>query len=88
MTREIRHHENSHQQDVQPRREHILNIPSSPFGQRVSERLAFDLILWRTTVDDRGRPQPRPVWFLWYEGKFSRQYPVPILVEVTALRGH
>jgi PPOX class probable F420-dependent enzyme len=47
-----------------------LNIPSTAFGERVSERLQRDIIMWLTTVDRHGRPQPRPVWFIWYEDGF------------------
>ena len=35
------------------------------FGQRVQRRLAEEWIIWLTTIDSQGRPQPRPVWFLW-----------------------
>jgi PPOX class probable F420-dependent enzyme len=39
------------------------------FGERVSRRLEKDWIIWLTTVDRRGIPQPRPVWFYW-DGEF------------------
>lgn len=35
------------------------------FGQRVRRRLEEERVIWLTTVDSRGTPQPRPVWFLW-----------------------
>lgn len=38
---------------------------STPFGQRVTRRLQEERIIWLTTVDGAGIPQPRPVWFLW-----------------------
>jgi PPOX class probable F420-dependent enzyme len=38
---------------------------TSTFGKRVARRLEEEKIIWLTTVDSRGRPQPRPVWFLW-----------------------
>lgn len=41
---------------------------STAFGQRVLERLKEETIIWLTTVDSSGRPQPRPVWFHW-DGK-------------------
>jgi len=45
------------------------------FGRRAQRRLKSDLVVWLTTVDAAGRPQPRPVWFHW-DGKdlliFSR----------------
>jgi PPOX class probable F420-dependent enzyme len=39
----------------------------SPFGKRAASRLAKEEIIWLTTTDSRGSPQPRPVWFLWNE---------------------
>lgn len=44
-----------------------LPDPATPFGERVARRLRNDLILWLTTVDGKGTPQPNPVWFLWDE---------------------
>lgn len=38
---------------------------STEFGRRVAHRLGAERIIWLTTIDDRGAPQPRPVWFLW-----------------------
>lgn len=38
---------------------------TTEFGQRVARRLAAERIAWLTTVDSRGAPQPRPIWFLW-----------------------
>jgi PPOX class probable F420-dependent enzyme len=38
---------------------------NSDFGRRVAERLAKELIIWLTTLDSKGTPQPKPVWFLW-----------------------
>ncbi len=38
---------------------------TTPFGQRVAQRLATERIIWLTTVNPNGIPQPRPVWFLW-----------------------
>jgi PPOX class probable F420-dependent enzyme len=49
---------------------------TSTFGKRVARRLEEERIIWLTTVDSNGSPQPRPVWFLW-DGKtilvFSRK---------------
>src|SRR5579864_9547768 len=44
-----------------------LPDPSTPFGQRVARRLREDRLIWLTTVDAKGAPQPAPVWFLWEE---------------------
>lgn len=35
------------------------------FGKRVARRLSEELIIWLTTADRHGTPQPRPVWFFW-----------------------
>lgn len=35
------------------------------FGKHASRRLLKEEIIWLTTTDRRGSPQPRPVWFLW-----------------------
>jgi PPOX class probable F420-dependent enzyme len=43
---------------------------STEFGRRVAERIESESVAWLTTVDSRGRPQPNPVWFLWFEGQF------------------
>jgi PPOX class probable F420-dependent enzyme len=40
-------------------------LPSGPFGERVSRRLADDIAIWFTAVDEDGTPEPNPVWFLW-----------------------
>lgn len=44
-----------------------LPDPSTPFGERVARRLHEERIIWLTTVDSKGAPQPTPVWFLWDE---------------------
>lgn len=38
---------------------------TSEFGKRVARRLSEEEIIWLTTTDSLGSPQPRPVWFLW-----------------------
>lgn len=35
------------------------------FGRRALRRLKNDQVIWLTSVDARGTPQPRPVWFHW-----------------------
>jgi PPOX class probable F420-dependent enzyme len=42
----------------------MLDI-ATEFGQRVAQRLKEERIIWLTTVNSNGVPQPRPVWFLW-----------------------
>ncbi len=44
-----------------------LPEPSTPFGERVARRLREERLIWFTTVDEKGTPQPTPVWFLWDE---------------------
>ncbi len=39
--------------------------PTTSFGARAAQRLADETVLWLTTVDPAGVPQPTPVWFLW-----------------------
>lgn len=38
------------------------------FGARVLHRLQSEPIIWLTTVNASGVPQPSPVWFLWEAG--------------------
>jgi PPOX class probable F420-dependent enzyme len=38
---------------------------SGEFGERAYKRLKDEEVLWLTTTDSQGVPQPRPVWFLW-----------------------
>jgi len=44
-----------------------LPDPSTPFGDQVARRLRDERLIWLTTVDAKGTPQPTPVWFLWDE---------------------
>lgn len=48
-----------------------LPDPSTPFGERVARRLRSERLIWLTTVDSKGMPQPAPVWFLWDEATSS-----------------
>ncbi len=43
----------------------MLISSDTEFGGRVSHRLQKEIIIWLTTVDNKGFPQPRPVWFFW-----------------------
>ena len=43
----------------------MLPDPTTPFGARVRRRLRDEQLIWLTTVDRTGTPQPNPVWFLW-----------------------
>lgn len=42
-----------------------LPDPTTPFGERVARRLRDERLIWLTTIDAKGMPQPNPVWFLW-----------------------
>jgi PPOX class probable F420-dependent enzyme len=48
-----------------------LPDPSTPFGERIARRLFEERLIWLTTVDAKGTPQPTPVWFLWDEAASS-----------------
>ncbi len=49
---------------------------ATEFGRRVARRLAEEQIIWLTTIDSHGTPQPRPVWFLW-DGETFLIYSLP-----------
>jgi PPOX class probable F420-dependent enzyme len=38
---------------------------STDFGKRIAEQLEKSEIMWLTTVDAEGTPQPVPIWFHW-----------------------
>ena len=40
---------------------------STPFGKSVRRRVHEEYLMWLTTVDMRGMPQPAPIWFWWDE---------------------
>ena len=43
---------------------------NSDFGRVVKEHLDEEYFVWLTTVDSKGTPQPRPVWFIWDDDSF------------------
>jgi len=43
---------------------------NSKFGRLVKKHLKNEYFIWLTTVDSKGTPQPRPVWFLWEGDSF------------------
>lgn len=49
---------------------------TSEFGQRVQRRLSEESVIWLTTVDPDGAPQPTPVWQLW-DGETVLIYSMP-----------
>lgn len=38
---------------------------TTKLGQRAKQRIETEYVIWLTTVDANGTPQPRPVWFVW-----------------------
>lgn len=44
-----------------------LPDPASPSGANIARRLSEEFLIWLTTIDAKGVPQPVPVWFLWDE---------------------
>lgn len=55
------------------------------FGERVARRLEQERIIWLTTVDNSGTPQPRPVWFLW-DGKSLLIFSQPQTAKIQHIR--
>ena len=47
--------------------ESALPDPSTSFGERVRRRLREEQVIWLTTVNSDGTPQPNPVAFLFQE---------------------
>ncbi len=39
--------------------------PTTPIGQTIARRLRDEQLIWLTTIDENGTPQPLPVTFLW-----------------------
>ena len=49
---------------------------TTDFGRRVARRLEEERIIWLTTVNAAGVPQPKPVWF-WWDGQTFLIYSRP-----------
>ena len=43
---------------------------NTKFGRVVKKHLKSEYFVWLTTVDSKGTPQPRPVWFIWEDDSF------------------
>jgi PPOX class probable F420-dependent enzyme len=43
---------------------------NSKFGRTIKKHLKNQYFVWLTTVDSKGTPQPRPVWFIWEDDSF------------------
>ncbi len=42
-----------------------MDIFDTPTGNRALQRFKAEQVIWLTTVTASGKPQPRPVWFVW-----------------------
>ena len=42
----------------------------SKFGRFARKVVQGEYFIWLTTVDSKGTPQPRPVWFVWDNDSF------------------
>jgi len=60
---------------------------TSDFGKRAARRLREEEIIWLTTTDRHGSPQPRPVWFLW-DGKTILIFSQPQAYKVSHIEHH
>jgi PPOX class probable F420-dependent enzyme len=60
---------------------------SSDFGKRAARRLMAEEIIWLTTTDKNGSPQPRPVWFLW-DGETFLIFSQPKAHKVSHIKNH
>lgn len=43
---------------------------NSKFGRTIKKHLKNQYFVWLTTVNSKGTPQPRPVWFIWEDNSF------------------
>jgi len=43
---------------------------NTKFGRMVKKHLKNEYFVWLTTVNSKGAPQPRPVWFIWENDSF------------------
>ncbi len=54
-----------------------LPAADSDFGRRVRERLQDEQVIWLTTTQADGTPQPNPVWFVWVDPDSLLVYNTP-----------
>jgi PPOX class probable F420-dependent enzyme len=47
-----------------------MTEPTIQIDPKIEKRLQEEQVIWLTTVDSRGTPQPNPVWFFWDGGRF------------------
>ena len=60
---------------------------TTEFGKRVARRLSEEDVIWLTTTDSQGSPQPRPVWFLWNDESIL-VFSQPDAYKVTHIENH
>ena len=60
---------------------------TSDLGKRAARRLLDEEIIWLTTTDKHGSPQPRPVWFLW-DGETILIFSQPQAHKVSHINNH
>ena len=58
---------------------------STDFGAMVDRRLREEGVLWLTTVDPAGAPQPTPVWFHW-DGETVLIFSEPKVAKIRNIR--
>ena len=60
---------------------------TSDLGKRAAHRFMEEEIIWLTTTDRHGSPQPRPVWFLW-DGETFLIFSQPQAYKVSHIKNH
>ena len=58
------------------------------FGQRVTQHLTHDEVVWLTTVTPGGQPVPNPVWFFWDGAESLRIYTLPGSLRVQTIEAN
>ena len=43
---------------------------TSDLGKKARKHIDDEYFIWLTTVDSKGAPQTRPVWFIWHDDAF------------------
>lgn len=60
---------------------------TTEFGANADKRLREETIGWLVTVSADGRPQPKPVWFLW-DGESVLLYSIPGQAKLRNIAGN
>jgi PPOX class probable F420-dependent enzyme len=68
--------------------QHAMDLDTSTdFGAMAARRLQEEQIVWLTTVDPAGAPQPTPVWFHW-DGETFLIFSEPTKAKVRNIRAN